>query len=306
MTKNTFTGLLIASVVTSFSAGFLSTSTAHSQEEDDYIGKLESRLMALEQKLYSSPSAARRTVPEGLSGSDAVLADLEIRMLTLEEESGKLYGAVEELSNLVRDFAKQTDLMTKDFDMRLADIENGAVQIKTSSESMKKDMATAKDAMTKDAPKEEKPKAVKKSAPKKMDLSFIEEGMDADAVYNKAYNFLMATAYDDASKWMKGFIEKFPTHELADNAHYWLGEVQLVQGAPEKAIISFTTGLQKFPEGVKAPANLLKMGVAFKRMEKLEYAKSSWNKLVADYPNAPEAEKAKKELDKLVVEATNH
>lgn len=303
MTKNTFTGLFLGSVITSLTAGVLTMNSAYSQEEEDYIGKLESRLMALEQKLYSSTDSSRRVIPEGLSGSEAVLADLEIRMMTLEEESQKLYGAVEELSHLVRDFAKQTDMMTKDFDMRLADIENGAVQMKSSSEEMKKEIEKAKNSDG-NVP-EENAKKPKKTA-KKMDLSFIEADMDPDTVYNKAYNFLMATAYDDAAKWMQGFIEKFPSHELSDNAHYWLGEIYLVEGDLQKAVVSFTTGLQKFPDGVKAPANLLKMGVAFKRLDKLDFARSSWNKLVNDYPNAPEAEKAKKELDKLLVEATKH
>ena len=274
-----------------------------SQEEDDYIDKLESRLMALEQKMYSTDRNVDRTVPEGLTGDKAVLADFEIRMQQLEGESQKLYGAVEELGHLVRDFAKRTDGMTKDFDMRISDIENGAASMKKSTADLKEDMHAAK------GQKESDKKAQKKSETKgakasTVDTSFITDDMDADTVYNKAYNFLMATAYSDAEKWMKGFIAKFPSDELADNAHYWLGEIYLVQGEPEQAVVSFTTGISKFPHGVKAPANLLKMGVAFKRIGKADFAKSAWNKLIKDFPNAPEMDKAKKELDKLALEET--
>lgn len=294
----------VAFAVLSVLCTVILTRQSWGEEEQDYIEKLEGRLMALEQKLYTSDSMTKRTIPEGLKGDAAMMADLEIRMQQLEEESQKVYGAVEELGHLVRDFAKRTDMMTKDFDMRLQDIENGASSMQKNTESLKKDVQKAATKTPLQASEKTPVKAIKSE--KKVNTVSqnvdIPKDMDPDSIYNKAYNFLMATAYSDAEKWMKGFIERYPSHELADNAHYWLGEIYLVQGNVQKAVVSFTTGLSQFPTGVKAPANLLKMGIAFKRLGKKDFAKSSWKKLQADYPSSPEAKKAQKELDKLALD----
>ena len=116
--------------------------------------------------------------------------------------------------------------------------------------------------------------------------------LSADQAYKKAFDFLMATQYAQAEAWFKGFLQQHATHALADNAYYWLGETYLVQDRLDQAAITFGQGLQAFPQGNKAPANLLKLGVALERLGKPDLARSTWQKLVTDFPKAAEADKA--------------
>jgi TolA-binding protein len=75
--------------------------------------------------------------------------------------------------------------------------------------------------------------------------------------------------------------------------------MHLVQDRAEDAVIAFSSGLKAFPTGSKAPDNMLKMGVAFERMGRKDLAKSTWEKLIKDFPNAASAANAKRRLDAL-------
>ncbi|MAI08851.1 MAG: tol-pal system protein YbgF [Magnetococcales bacterium] len=271
------------------------TNPAFSQEDTE-VGKLKERLMALEQKIYSNPAQEK-------ASSGTLMADFQVRLSNLEEESQKVYGAVEELGFTVNEFAKKMDLISKDFDLRLTDLESAIHTLKNQSPGTPKSddkvqNSSQKKTEAKPATKKVEPVKAKESA----STSSVPSDISSEDLYSKAYQFLVATAYDDSEAWMKEFIKRFPSHDLADNAHYWLGEIYLVKDMPEQAVVSFSTGLSKFPKGAKAPANLLKMGSAFKEMGKKDFAESSWKKLVKDYKDSPEADKALKELEALKAE----
>lgn len=268
--------------------------TAYAQEDTE-VGKLKERLMALEQKIYSDPG--QQEVSSG-----TLMADFQARLGNLEEESQKVYGAMEELGYTVNEFAKKMDLIAKDFDLRLGDLESTLNDLKNMPVSENKEAVQKKTESKKPVSPAATSKKNEKQASKSQSESAIPDNLNAEDLYSKAYHFLVATSYDKSENWMREFIKRFPSHDLADNAHYWLGEIYLVKEDPEKAVVSFSTGLSKFPKGAKAPANLLKMGSAFKQMDKKDFAESSWRKLVRDYAGSPEAEKATKELEGLKVE----
>lgn len=267
-------------------------------EDEDVIGKairmeqMERRLMLLEQKLFSGTAkevTARSGRPIDVSDDvRGMLADFEARIQQLEEDWRKMYGAVEDLGHSVGKMAEKLELISKDLDFRLQDLETAVAKDKEekaakAAEEAKKAGPTALKDEKVGLPKEE----------------IIPTDMSADKLYQKAYQYLTATSYDKAESWFKEFIKRHKDHKLADNAYYWLGEVYLVQGQAEKAVVEFSNGLGAFPNGTKAPANLLKMGVAFTQMERVDHAKSAWSKLLRDFPNTPEAGKARAKLDEL-------
>lgn len=282
------------------SLSILTAPVLASAQDAAYIEKLERRLMAMEQKMYNQNGAS-----SGNAGNPAMLADLEARLQQLEEEASRVYGAVEELGNTVEQFAKKMEVISKDFDMRLQDIEKMADQGTLSSASTNPagNLATTSSKLT-DRIVAKRQAATPLSIPdvkteSKKETKGFSADMPAKEHYDKAYKMIIATQYKEAEEAMKLFLERHDGHELAENAYYWLGEVYLVQSQPEKAVITFSKGLAKFPKGSKAPGNLLKMGTAFKQMKKNDFAKSSWEKLINDYPNAAEVGKAKKELEQL-------
>lgn len=273
----------------------MASSSAYAQVSD--IKRLERRLQALEQKVFNEMKAnARAGNIDNLPGTgspaaaSAAMADFEIRLQQLEEENRKIYGRAEELGHAVEKMAQKVELIVSDLDMRLQDLEKAAGIAAQGTTNT--NMANQKQAS------DNKKMQSAGTAPRTTQAN-VDADMKPEEVYKKAYSMLTAEAYDEARQWFETFIKRFPDHKLADNSYYWLGETHLVQNHPEQAVISFSNGLQAYPEGRKAPANLLKMGVAFKRMGQVDHAKSAWKKLVRDYSDTPEAQKAKKQLESI-------
>ena len=70
------------------------------------------------------------------------------------------------------------------------------------------------------------------------------------------------------------FIKKqtYNPKDLMPNIQYWLGEVHYAQKNFEKAIIEFGEGLKNYPESIKGPDNLLKLGLSFSNLKKMNEA----------------------------------
>ncbi|MFZ2586512.1 MAG: tol-pal system protein YbgF [Alphaproteobacteria bacterium] len=264
------------------------------------LERLEKRIMAMEGRAFNGTSGA----PTG-----SAVADLEQRMQELEREGSQVNGGVERLSNAVERLAKKVDEMAKDYDLRLRDLEAGAQAGGTGGGTVvahgtvptgvtpMAEVPAAPSTVAEASPT--KPAAAAPAATNANASTAIPAEMKAEEHYNKAYAYLTAADYPNAQAWLEEFIKRHPKDALADNAYYWLGEVHLVQNNPKAALMDFKSGLETFPKGQKAPANLLKMGVALSQIGQPDLAKGMWQKLVKDFPKAPEAEKARAKLAEL-------
>lgn len=91
-------------------------------------------------------------------------------------------------------------------------------------------------------------------------------GVDPNSIYQKAFSLLRDKNYEEAEKYFRNFLSSFPDHNLVQNAKYWLGETYYVRDDFERAARLFAEGYQRFPEGSKAPDNLLKLGLSLGHM----------------------------------------
>lgn len=212
----------------------------------------------------------------------AMMQDLERRLNEIEQESAQRNGAIERLQFAVQAVAKRVDDIQKDYDLRLNALEKKIATLESKA-------AAAVVAPTVPA------------TSGTVQVLSVTLPIDASStqVYNKAFAYLTATQYPQAEAWLQAFTAKFPTDKLAENAYYWLGESRLVQNNPAGAAQAFRDGLKAFPKGAKVPDNLLKIGVALEQLKQPALAKTSWDKLVKDYPNSPQAARAKDYLLKL-------
>lgn len=250
---------------------------------------LMQRLDKIEQRL-SAAEAHRGGVAGGTMAAGYTAADLESRMTSLEEENNRVTGSVERMGNALERLAKRMDDWQKDLDMRLGDIETRLGKLEqapaaTPTASVEAGSGTpVENVLNKGAAGGTAKKPV------------IPAGMSPTDHYNKAYAYLTAADYPNAQAWLEEFIKRYPDNALADNAHYWLGEVYLVQNNPTNAAVEFRDGLKAFPKGGKAPANLFKLGVALDQLKKPDLAKATWEQLMKAYPNSPESARAKEKL----------
>jgi len=249
------------------------------------VNRMEHRLSLTEKKLFNGTTS-------NTNGASA-FADFELRLQELEKENATLYGSVEQLGNAVEQLAKQVKDMNDDTVLRLQDIEqqmqNGFST--GAASAVKKPVEVEKSASVKPEVVIEKPEHLK-----------IPEDLNAQKIYRTAYKALTSADYEKSALWFSAVIDRFPKENLAENAHYWLGEIHLVENKPTDAIVALKNGLVAFPNGSKAPSYLLKMGEAFIALDKKKHAKSVWEKLITDYGDSLEAEKVAKSLEALAAE----
>ncbi len=118
----------------------------------------------------------------------------------------------------------------------------------------------------------------------------------AQSVYDRAFQLLKKSDYEQARVAFEGFLKKFPDDGLADNAQYWIGELQYVQRHFPEALVAFNQVLTRWPASAKVPGSLLKIGFAFHELGDLENAKASLQRLIGDYPQSPAVAMAKQRL----------
>ncbi len=118
-------------------------------------------------------------------------------------------------------------------------------------------------------------------------------------LYAKGLKETKAKEYRAAAKTFKDFLVNHSSHDLADNAQYWLGEIFYDTGEYERAILEFDKVITDYPKGDKRPAATLKQGFSFERLGAKKEARVLLETVIELYPKSEEATIAKKRLEKL-------
>ena len=113
----------------------------------------------------------------------------------------------------------------------------------------------------------------------------VDDEIDIKKKYENAIKLLWSNEYDDALKELLELRDLNPT-DLMPNIQYWLGEVHYARKDFEKAIIEFGTGLKDYPESIKGPDNMLKLGLSFSNIKKKIEACNVLIELQLKYPDA--------------------
>jgi tol-pal system protein YbgF len=112
-----------------------------------------------------------------------------------------------------------------------------------------------------------------------------------EALYERSNESLLRRRFDDAEAGFRSFVEKYPDHNLAGSAQYWLGETYYAQGNYREAAQNFLKGYRQYPKSRRAPDSLLKLGISLARLGQKEQACASYSAVSAEYPKAVEAKK---------------
>ncbi|MFQ5900240.1 MAG: tol-pal system protein YbgF [Thermodesulfobacteriota bacterium] len=122
---------------------------------------------------------------------------------------------------------------------------------------------------------------------------------ESEIFYSKAQKAIKDKNYDSALQFLKDFLTKYPDTDLSDNAQYWIGEVYYDQKDFSNAILAFDMVINRYPEGDKLPDALLKEGLSFYNLGKLEIAKIFLERVTEGYPKTRFATIAGNNLKKI-------
>jgi tol-pal system protein YbgF len=118
-------------------------------------------------------------------------------------------------------------------------------------------------------------------------------------VLDAAQADLTRGSYDLAEEGFMQFLWRFPTSSWADDAQYGVAECYYGRAKYSEAVREYQRILQLYPDGDKAPAALLKTGLAYEKLDKLRETKKQWDILIEKYPTSSEAAIAQDRLKNL-------
>jgi tol-pal system protein YbgF len=104
--------------------------------------------------------------------------------------------------------------------------------------------------------------------------------------YDYAFDLLIRAQYAQAEGALRSFISAYPNDALTPNAQYWLGESFFARQNYKDAAEQFLIGYQKYPQSLKAPDNLLKLGLSLQNLSKKPEACSAYSRFTKEYPTA--------------------
>jgi tol-pal system protein YbgF len=119
----------------------------------------------------------------------------------------------------------------------------------------------------------------------------------AKELYDSGISAFTAKKFKEAYAAFTNYIEKYPAGDLKANARFWLADSLYAQKEYELAILEYQKVIADYPKHEKAPAALLKQGLAFEMLNDKDTAKLVYYKLVDDYPVSKEAATGRKKLE---------
>jgi tol-pal system protein YbgF len=205
------------------------------------------------------------------------LVDLYLRLEALQNEVQQLRGDVEQHGFAVNGIKQRQRDLYLDIDRRLSQLENGR---------------TTRPATT-------QPTTPGTTVPPSTATTAAGSPAAEEAAYREAFALLKEGRYQPAKSRFSDFVAKYPASGYADNAQYWIGEVNYVTRAFEQAIIEFNKVLNNYPSSQKQADALLKIGYCYYELKDFAKARESLQAVTSRFPNTTPARLAATRLQQL-------
>lgn len=242
----------------------------------DDIDSIKSRLFSMDRDLAGIREESKVTAGAIEMGFKAdvstvrkMSADIQATIDSTKSEMQALNGKLDDINLAVKKPAEDLARYREDADKRIVALEERILKQQVLLDSLSKKMAETDKA-------------------KKDETVFT-----PDALYLKGLDSLKAGDVATARELFTKFLDQNPTHELAANAHYWIGETHYTEKNYEAAILSYQEVIKNYPGKDKVAAAMLKQAMAFEAIKDPKSAKFVLKKLIEGFPKSEEAKKAK-------------
>jgi tol-pal system protein YbgF len=312
--KMVLIGIMVLAVIAiGTSADASAQSRREIRELQETMNATIRQLRAVQQRVIEHIDSQNEASGDGQNSVDSSLvADMEVRLGTIDHELRNLTGQVEDIMHRQSQIEQRLDRMQADFEMRFGDLEQGAV-----SRSAGNEVSTARDSevarvstsLIQVQTPEEAQALVEEWERQQAEAGLesvvgTDDGTEvsvlpssvallpqgsAEERYEVAFGYMRRGDYDHAETAFQEFIAAHANHELTGNAQYWLGESFYARQDYANAADAFLTGYQNFGDGQKGPDSVLKLGMSLANMGQASEACTVFEELVARYSDASQS-----------------
>jgi tol-pal system protein YbgF len=273
---------------------------------DSRIDSLEAELLRLNGQLEESAHHNRLLREENKEIESSFIARIEV----LEEEQNKKLAQLEETISQVNDNLAKTDSQLSQAEAEIEKInqeraQEAAARARKAAEEARKAAQEAKAAKativrtdgTVQISADKKKKTITGTPDQSDDTS--PDAVRNDDLYAQALSLYKAKKIDQAYDGFTDYLNRYPDGKMAANARFWMGECLFTQNEFELAILDYQKVIVDYPRHTKAPAALLKQGMAFEKLNDDETAKIVYQKILDTYPESDQAGPATSRLQSL-------
>lgn len=122
---------------------------------------------------------------------------------------------------------------------------------------------------------------------------------DPQGLYEASLQQFRRGAYGTARSGLQEFLSRFPEHELAPDAQFYVAESFAEAGEAEQALEAYGRVVELFPDSRRAASALYKSGRLELERGNTEDARVFFSRVVQGYPDSPEASLARDRLQSL-------
>ena len=119
---------------------------------------------------------------------------------------------------------------------------------------------------------------------------------DPMKLYQRAFESYQGRKYEESQLLFQQFVNENPSHEYADNAYYWMGEIYYTQGEYGLAVDEFQKVPELYPGGNKVPDALFKLGLSYLGLKNSKNAEKTLKQLIDAYPQSSAAQLGRQKL----------
>jgi len=123
-----------------------------------------------------------------------------------------------------------------------------------------------------------------------------------EQLYRQIYLDFNRREYQLALEEAESFLLEYPDDPLAEEVLFIRGQSLMEQTAYIDALKEFSTLLQRYPRGKRAPGALLRMAISYEAMEQNELAAGVVRRLLKDHPRSDEAKAAEERFAAILKE----
>jgi len=289
---------------------------------NEILELIQKDLKTLEKAVYSSSinienSSSQKSFNEN---SEDVLTRHLLKLLEVESQFRELTNKFEEINFKIDKLSNRLSKVQADNQLRFQDIEKSL----SSGEINQKLTSRPKKQLEKKLPGSSQPQDLGSISYKDTETnettqkiqsletisSVVTEKFEAEQnilpndtpekQYEFATSFLKVGDYSTAERAFREFVTINQEHKLAGNAQYWYAETFRIRQLYTDAATAYLEGYQKYPNGEKAPINLLKLGVSMVQIGEKEQGCKMIEGVEKQYPKANQSvlQKAKYESKK--------
>jgi len=231
------------------------------------------------------------------AGSDEMMT-LVLQVQQLQDEVRQLTGKIEEQAYELETLKRRQRDQYLDLDQRISELRDGmpagsgaAAQAAPADAGTASTDTAASEASSEDVPEVREPLTTESTVtglatPEVASREQHSSPEEEQAAYDRAFQALKELRYSDAANGFRDFIEKYPGSDLADNAHYWLGESYYVTRNYEIALQAFQDLIDKYPDSPKAGDALLKIGFTHYELKQWDQARAALEQVQKQYPDS--------------------